>query len=63
VLAAGDLDGARPAMQRAARALSAAGLPARYMSLGPIYHQLPSNLAEILREALAWIDEDTPGGS
>lgn len=50
-------------MQRAARALSAAGLPARYMSLGPIYHQLPSNLAEILREALAWIDEDTPGGS
>jgi predicted esterase len=56
VMAAGDLDGARPVMQRAARALDAAGLPTRYVSLGPIYHQLPENLGEVLREALAWID-------
>lgn len=60
VMAAGDYDGARPTMQRAARALDAAGLPTRYVSLGPIPHTLPANLADHLRAALAWIREDTP---
>jgi predicted esterase len=55
VLAAGDLDGARPTMQRAATILQAKGLPARFMSLGPIWHALPADLEPFLREALEWV--------
>jgi predicted esterase len=60
VMAAGDHDGARPTMQRAAAILSAAGLPTRYMSLGPIYHALPADLDRILTEALQWLREADP---
>jgi predicted esterase len=60
VMAAGEYDGARPTMQRAARALDAAGIPTRYVSLGRIPHALPDNLGEILRVELAWIRERAP---
>jgi predicted esterase len=61
VMAAGDYDGARPTMQRAAALLHASGLPARYISLGPIAHALPRDLERILREALGWVRQtDAP---
>jgi predicted esterase len=41
VFAAGEWDMARPAMQRSAAALTGAGLPSRYVSLGQIGHALP----------------------
>jgi predicted esterase len=55
VLAAGEWDMARPAMQRSAAALTSAGLPSRYVSLGKIGHALPDNLEAILRDAIRWI--------
>ena len=57
VLAAGDYDGARPAMQRAAARLSAGGVPARFVSLGRIGHWLPEDFEDRMREALRWIRE------
>jgi predicted esterase len=57
VMAAGEYDGARPTMQRAARKLEASGLPARYVSLGKIYHALPSDLEVILQGAIRWARE------
>lgn len=55
VFAAGQYDCARPTMQLAAARMNAAGLPSRYVNLGPIYHQLPADLETILRAELAWI--------
>ncbi|HZO16832.1 MAG TPA: hypothetical protein VFB62_26325 [Polyangiaceae bacterium] len=55
VLGAGDLDGARPTMQRAARVLEQGGIEARYVSLGRIPHALPYDLERIMRDALEWI--------
>jgi predicted esterase len=60
VFAAGEWDMARPAMVRSAAALTGAGLPSRYVSLGKIGHALPDNLEAILRGALRWIRE-APG--
>jgi predicted esterase len=57
VMAAGEHDMARPTMRRSAAAMSAAGLPSRYVSLGRIGHALPDNLEVILRDALRWIRE------
>lgn len=57
VMAAGDYDMARPAMQRAAAMMTALGLPTRYVSLGRIPHALPNNLEVILRDALRWVRE------
>lgn len=58
VFASGDYDGARASMQRSARDLSARGIPARFVSLGPIGHALPANLEHILRDALAWLRDE-----
>ncbi len=55
VLAAGDYDGARPMMRQAAAELTSAGLPARFMSTGKIYHRLPDDLEPLMAEAIAWI--------
>ena len=55
VMAAGEYDGARPAMQRAAVRMTGAGLPARYVSLGHIGHQLPADLARILAKEIRWV--------
>jgi predicted esterase len=57
VMAAGEYDMARPTMRRSAAAMSAAGLPSRYVSLGRIGHALPDNLEGVLRDALRWIRE------
>jgi predicted esterase len=57
VLASGELDGARASMAHTAEKLSAHGLPARFFSLGKIYHALPPDLGRVMREALAWIRE------
>jgi hypothetical protein len=35
--------------------MRAAGLPARYLSLGRIGHQLPSDLDRVLAPALRWV--------
>lgn len=55
VLGSGDLDGARSTMEHAAEKLTAAGIPAKFIRLGPFGHNLPENLAEILEPEIAWI--------
>ena len=57
VLAAGDRDMAARTMRALAGSLDAAGLPARFVSLGPGGHELPGDLAERLRELVAWVRE------
>jgi predicted esterase len=57
LLAAGDFDGARPAMQRAAARLSEQGTVARFMSLGPVGHQFAPDMESWMRRALAWLDD------
>lgn len=54
VLAAGDHDGARGTMVAAAERLRAGGVAARFVSLGPMGHGLPHDLAARLAEPLAW---------
>jgi predicted esterase len=57
VLAAGEKDGARDSMRAQAARLSAAGLSARFMSLGDVGHELPvpPGIDGTLAEALAWV--------
>lgn len=54
---AGDQDGARATMKRAAEKLTAAGIPARYASLGPIGHWLPDDFDARLAPGIAWVRE------
>ena len=56
VMATGEMDGSRTTMLRAVDKLNAAGIPARFVSLGRIGHWLPQNLEGILREAIAWVE-------
>lgn len=63
VMAAGEYDMARPAMQRSAAELNARGLPARYISLGRIGHALPDNFEDLMRGALRWVREGIPEGA
>ncbi len=58
VLASGEFDGAKKTMVAAARKLCSNGLPARFVSLGPIYHALPTDLAERLGPSLDWVREE-----
>ena len=55
VLAAADKDGARDNMKTQADHLDTAGLPARFISLGPGGHELPSDLDARLAEPIAWV--------
>jgi predicted esterase len=55
LLAAGDYDGARPAMQRTAAALIQAGLEAKFASLGPVGHQFAFDMNAWMKDALAWV--------
>jgi predicted esterase len=55
LLAAGDYDGARPTMQRAAERLAADGFDARYESLGPVGHQFALDMNRWMTDALAWV--------
>jgi predicted esterase len=57
LLTAGDQDGSRATMKRAAEKLAAAGIPARYSSLGPIGHWLPDDLDRRLAPGIAWVRE------
>ena len=57
VFAAGDQDGSRATMMRAATKLAAGGIPTRYVSLGNIGHWLPDDLDERLGPGIAWVRE------
>jgi pimeloyl-ACP methyl ester carboxylesterase len=54
VFASGEHDGAAGAMRSATTRLVAQGFPARFVSLGPVWHQLPRDLARRLAPAVAW---------
>jgi predicted esterase len=55
VLATGDLDGSRTTMLHAVDRLNAAGIATKFVSLGRIGHWLPRDLADTLRDAIAWV--------
>jgi predicted esterase len=55
VFAAGDLDGSHVSLERAARAMNAAGLESRYMSLGPVGHQFAKDMVAKMTDAIAWV--------
>jgi len=55
LLASGDYDGARPAMQHAAAALIGAGFEAKFVSLGPVGHQFAFDMNAWMKDALAWV--------
>ena len=39
---------------------SAAGIPAKFVSLGKIGHWLPDDIESILREAITWVETPVP---
>ena len=57
VLASGDHDHAAKTMRALPPRLAAAGIEARYVSLGPVYHTLPPDTARRLKDALRWASE------
>jgi predicted esterase len=57
VLACGDKDEARPTMTHTAARLAASGIATKFVSLGPIYHVLPTDLGRVMQDALAWVRE------
>jgi predicted esterase len=57
VLAAGERDGARASMQALAQSTDAAGLPARFLSLGAVAHEFPRDLDARMCVAIAWVRE------
>jgi len=60
VLAAGDKDDASASMKELAARTEAAGLPARFASLGPVdHHQFPGDMDARMADAIAWVR--TPG--
>ena len=59
VLASGAYDAARPVMLRATTRLQRGGVEARFVSTGAIWHQLPADLDEIVRQAVRWIRAPT----
>ena len=61
VFACGDHDGARPTMVKATATLLRHGLQARFVSTGRIWHQLPADLSERMKEPLAWVGENSVG--
>ncbi len=55
LLAAGDYDGANPAMQKATRELVRAEVEAKFASLGPVGHQFAPDMNGWMKDALAWV--------
>jgi predicted esterase len=53
----GDRDEARDAMKTLAERMNAAGLPSRYISLGPGGHELTTDMNGPLCDAVAWVRE------
>jgi predicted esterase len=65
VLAAGDRDDARASMKALAESTDAAGVPTRFMGLGPVGHQFPSDMEAHMCAAIAWVrgaDSSVCGG-
>jgi predicted esterase len=60
LLAAGERDGARTSLQSLAERTDAAGLPTRFMSLGPGGHEFPPDMSTRMCEAVAWVREADP---
>jgi predicted esterase len=54
VLASGDFDGAKKTMLAARTKLCTAGIPARFVSLGPVWHDFPADSMERLEASIAW---------
>jgi predicted esterase len=55
LLAAADKDGARASMQALAERTDAAGLPTRFVSLGPGGHEFPADMSGRMCDAVAWV--------
>jgi predicted esterase len=55
LLAAADKDGARASMQTLAERTDAAGVPTRFVSLGPGGHEFPADMSERMCDAVAWV--------
>ncbi len=55
VLAAAEKDGARASMQALAERIDAAGLPTRFVSLGPGGHEFPADMSARMCDAVAWV--------
>lgn len=55
VLAAGDADEARSAMQSLAQRLNTPDVEARFMSLGAVGHGFPPDMGQRMCEAIAWV--------
>jgi predicted esterase len=65
VLAAGDRDGAHASMHALAASTDAAGLPTRFMTLGPGGHELPTDIPARMCVAISWVratDSEACGG-
>ncbi|MBV9945696.1 MAG: hypothetical protein JOZ69_02485 [Myxococcales bacterium] len=60
VLAAADRDGAHDSMRAQAEHLTAAGFPARFMSLGPGGHEFPRDMSARMCVAIAWVQDVDP---
>lgn len=60
VLGAGTHDGAYASMRALAERTSAAGLPTRFMSLGPGGHAFPRDMDERMCAAIAWVRDADP---
>jgi len=57
LLAAGDYDGARPAMQKTTAELVRAGFDAKFATLGPVGHQFAPDMNAWMKDALEWVRE------
>jgi predicted esterase len=57
LLAAGDYDGARPAMKKTTSELVHAGFDAKFASLGPVGHQFAPDMNAWMKDALEWVRE------
>jgi predicted esterase len=55
VLAAGEKDGAWASMRALAERTEAAGVPCRFMSLGPGGHEFPRDIGDRMCVAIAWV--------
>ena len=55
VLAAGDRDGAHASLRALAASTNAAGLPTRFLTLGPGGHEFPSDIQARMCVAISWV--------
>lgn len=60
VFAAGNRDAARASMRALAEKTNAAGLESRFMSLGRVGHEFPSDMSSRMCVAIAWARDSDP---